>query len=116
GFTYAEWLAIARNPDTLYVVAAGNDGEDLDSGGTPTYPCMYGLPNVLCVGASTGQDKPAGFSNFGRYSVDLFAPGERVVASLPHEPGDDPGFWYLDGTSLATPMVAATAALIAAAR
>src|SRR6188472_600392 len=42
---------IAQHPDTLYVVAAGNDNLNLDGGAT-SFPCEAPQPNVLCVGAS----------------------------------------------------------------
>jgi subtilisin family serine protease len=117
----AEEQAIRDHPGTLYVVAAGNDGVDVDA--TPSYPCTYDLPNVLCVGASTSKDRPAGFSNVGATGVDLFAPGQSIVSSFPrgvptaldhyYETGD--GYDAMDGTSMASPHVAGAAALVAAA-
>ncbi len=48
-FSRAERDAIAAAPDTLFVVAAGNDAADNDR--VPSYPCGHDLPNVLCVAA-----------------------------------------------------------------
>lgn len=100
--------SISSNPDTLYVVAAGNAGVDIDSGGGATYPCQYDLANVLCVGASDNRDAPAAFSNRGRTSVDLSAPGVGIVSTAPGG-----GYQYESGTSMATPYAAAVAAQVA---
>ena len=53
---------IAQHPNTLYVVAAGNDNLNLDGGAT-SFPCEAPQPNVLCVGASDESDRRAGFSD-----------------------------------------------------
>lgn len=97
--------AVARDhPNTLYVVAAGNDGLDLDS---YTYsPCEAVATNVLCVGASDQYDARAYFSNYGSTGVDVYAPGVDILSTWPG------GYAYADGTSMATPNTAAVAALL----
>ena len=93
--------AIAGCPNTLFVVAAGNDGISDDR--YPTYPCNYGaapddLPNVICVAATDSTDALASFSNFGS-SVDLAAPGVAIASTWPAyetlatEGFDDLGSW-----------------------
>ena len=66
---------------TLFVVAAGNDGEDNDD--LPTYPCNYTSVNLICVAATSENDVLADFSNFGAESVDLAAPGTDIVSAWP---------------------------------
>ena len=64
---------------TLFVVAAGNDGENNEV--FPTYPCNYTSTNLICVAATTRTDGIADFSNFGTTSVDLGAPGTEIVST-----------------------------------
>jgi subtilisin family serine protease len=104
GLTTAQRTAINLHPNTLYVVAAGNDGRDNDV--TPTYPCAIPAPNVVCVGATDNRDSRASFSNVGATSVDLFAPGVGVLSTVPA------GYGSMSGTSMATPHVAGALALV----
>ena len=71
--------AIANHPNTLYAVAAGNDGADLDQPGNSVYPCESASVNVLCVAASDQDDARASFSNFGS-NVDIAAPGVNILS------------------------------------
>jgi thermitase len=121
GITRAERDAIQNHPNTLYVVAAGNSAANVET--APEYPCAYTQVNVLCVGATDSSDRMASFSNYGATSVDLFAPGTRIVSTYPLgfssnlintiSPSD--GFELMQGTSMATPHAAGAAALVAAA-
>ncbi len=73
----------AQSHGVLVVVAAGNDGENNDSGSTPMYPCNYGNDNIVCVAALTQSNALASFSNYGTTSVDVGAPGVNIVSTWP---------------------------------
>jgi subtilisin family serine protease len=100
--------AIAAHPNTLFVVAAGNDGHDEDARpvNQRDYPCALELANVVCVAAVDNRGALASFSNYGAASVDVAAPGVEVVS---YTAGGQLAWW--DGTSMATPYVAAAAEL-----
>jgi thermitase len=67
-------------PDVLFVIAAMNDGEDVDA--SPTYPCAFPSPNIICVAATNSADELAGFSNYAAHNVDLAAPGDNILSSF----------------------------------
>ncbi len=81
--------AIAVNPQTLFVIAAGNDEENNEV--TPHYPCVYDplaegkgtVDNVICVAATDQADQLAEFSNWGASTVDLGAPGTQTLSTFP---------------------------------
>lgn len=113
-----EWvydaLKYAAEHDVLFVHAAGNDGSFLDE--VDNYPNDQEgvgpefVDNVLTVGALNwdyGEQMVAGFSNYGKSNVDVFAPGTKIYATTP-----DDTYEYLQGTSMAAPGVAGVAALI----
>ncbi len=77
--------AIAAHPNTLYVVAAGNGdefGHGFDVDLRPEYPCAFNLANIVCVAAIGPSGELTGFSNWGRESVDLGAPGENIESTF----------------------------------
>ena len=84
------------------VVSAGNKNEDV----VKTYNCPAHKKNVICVGAIDLRNVKADFSNYGS-TLDVVAPGVGIYSCVP-------GGYYesWDGTSMATPHVAALAAMV----
>ncbi len=80
-FSQAVLDAIDRSPNTLFVVAAGNEAADNER--VASYPCNLQAPNLVCVAALTQSDGLASFSNFGATTVDLGAPGSGIVSTVP---------------------------------
>lgn len=105
-----EQIAIQQTIDDgiLFIAASGNDGRNVDV--TPHYPSGYVLDGIISVGASDFADQLAVFSNNGRVSVDLHAPGVDILSTVPVADGV---IDYFDGTSMATPHVSGVVALLA---
>jgi subtilisin family serine protease/uncharacterized membrane protein YgcG len=84
--------------DILTVAAAGNSASSNDH--FPIYPASYDLANIVAVTASDRNGRLASFSNIGKRSVDITAPGVDILSTLP---GGEYG--YASGTSMAAPHV-----------
>ncbi|MEJ1240716.1 S8 family peptidase [Chryseolinea sp. T2] len=103
----------AESKGVLLVHAAGNDGDNIDK--EENYPSKVlkngsEVRNWLEIGASSfGADEHfvATFSNYGKKSVDLFAPGVEMYSTVPNNQYED-----LQGTSFASPATAGVAALL----
>jgi thermitase len=101
--------AVKRADDKgiIFVAAAANDGKNNDT--TSVYPANNGLPNSITVAASAASDAKPSWSNYGKGSVHLAAPGDGIMSTLP---GNKYG--NLSGTSMATPLVSGLVAFLKA--
>lgn len=99
----------------LHACAAGNSASDNDAGypNNTHYPSSFPLDNIISVAASDWTDNFAYFSCWGATTVDLAAPGHYILSTVPTDMYNPP-YAYFGGTSMATPHVAAAAALLKA--
>ena len=114
-----EWvmdaLEYAAKKDVLIVNAAGNESLDLDTNMVYPNDQEPGSPqeisdSFLVVGSLNyeyGADLVSTFSNYGKTSVDVFAPGTKIWSTVPNNE-----YEFLQGTSMASPAVAGVATLI----
>ncbi len=108
-----EAIKYASDKDVVFVHAAGNDSNNVDV--EANFPDdnvnFQEISNTyIRVGAlepKYGSNLVAGFSNYGKQNVDVFAPGAKVYSTTPQNEYDTKG-----GTSMAAPAVAGVAALI----
>lgn len=78
---FSDAITTAQSNDVVVVVAAGNSAANNDGGSTPTYPCNFTQPNLICVAALDQNYALASFSNYGATSVDVGAPGTNILST-----------------------------------
>lgn len=95
----------AEKKGILFVAAAGNERSNSDQ--FHYYPADYKLSNIISVTALDPNRDVLPSSNYGTETVDLAAPGQNIISTLP---GNSYGF--MTGTSQATAFVSGAAVLV----
>lgn len=93
-----------KESNMLFVAAAGNVGSDNDN--LPVYPASFKLDNLISVTFVDANGSLTKFSNYGRNSVEIAAPGTDILSTVVGS------YQTLSGSSMAAPQVSAVAALL----
>ena len=99
-----------RQAHMLFVAAAGNGdaaGIGIDTDLQPFYPAAYPHDNIISVAAGDQDGNLTRFSNYGKSSVDITAPGLNIKSTR-----NGNTYGVLSGTSMASPYVAGVAAML----
>ena len=118
---YKRWvddaIAYAEQRDVLIITSASNDGVDLDTGEYSNYPDDVddngneSVKNFIKVGSSghvLGESLVSSGSNYGKKSVDVFAPGIDIYTTSTKQGK----YEFFNGTSPATAIVSGIAGLL----
>jgi len=97
-----------RQVGILFVAACGNSANNNDTT-TPIYPASFDLDNIIAVAATKTNDTLASWSSYGPTTVDLGAPGDRILSCWNT---DDSDYMSWEGTSMAAPHVVGVCALV----
>jgi subtilisin family serine protease len=108
----ADAMAYAEKKNVLIVHAAGDMSANIDVDKDKLYPnatmCRKKvLKNFITVGASSVNGSIMRTSNYGKSSVDIFAPGEKIYATAV---GDN--YKLCNGTGMASALVTGIAAMV----
>ena len=101
----------ARQAGILFVAAAGNERTNTDEKGKGYYPADYKLDNIISVTAINCDNKVLPTSNYGSTTVDIAAPGNDILSTIPLSHGSKT---RMTGTSQATAFATGVAVLLMA--
>jgi len=98
-------IVYAGSKGAVVIASAGNDSTNIDD--HPSYPASYQTDNLLAVAATGSDDSLSYFSNYGKKTTHVAAPGSNILSI-----NYTGGYRQASGTSMASPHVSGVAALI----
>lgn len=109
----SELYNIMKDSNMLFVIASGNGevGKGFDIDAKKVYPAAFDLDNVISVANMNIDGNLEESSNYGKSSVDIAAPGNFILSTLPNNK-----YGIKSGTSMAAAVVSGVAALTYSAR
>lgn len=106
---FTDAVKVHQKLGILFMAAASNESNNNDI--NPTFPSSIALSNVITVAATDQKNALASFSNYGKHSVLVAAPGVNILSTVPNKQYNN-----LSGTSMATPFVTGMAGFIKASQ
>jgi thermitase len=95
----------------LVVISAGNDSQGPirwhNNDNSPKYPASFDSENTLVIASTAVSGSLSSFSNIGRKSVDVAAPGSDIYSTVPGNKYES-----ASGTSMAAPNVSGVVAMV----
>ena len=102
----ADAIAAATAQGVICVASTGNDGSNL-----AVFPAAYNSSTQSVIGVGSVDSMTglfrSGFSGYGSPSVDVYAPGENLIAAYPGN-----HYAVVSGTSFSTALVSGVAAVV----
>jgi subtilisin family serine protease len=102
-----EAIQAAYDAGTMFVAAAGNESANNDT--RPSYPAAYKVDGIITVGSMDGKGNKSSFSNYGKDTVHVFAPGSSILSTVKNG-----SYQKMSGTSMAAPFVSGVLGLLLA--
>jgi subtilisin family serine protease len=93
-----------KNSELLIIAAAGNNNINIDQ--NPVYPASYNYQNVIAVASINQKGTLSAYSNYGKNTIEITAPGETILSTIPENQ-----YGYSSGTSMAAAYITGQAAL-----